>query len=228
MAWGYVAVGAASLIGGYMSSQGAQNAAQTQAQAGQAGIQTQQQMLASQQALQQPYVAGGNQALQQLLAGTAPGGQFTQPFKMQDSQAQQYATKSALDAMQNQMQVGGQGLSTNAIVGAGQTAANIGSQYEAQAYNQWLTSQQQQFGQLQNIAGMGQAAASGQAANIGQAGSNITSLQTGIGNAQAAGQVGSANAMSSGVNNVGQYLMLQQLMNRQPATQSSSPLTYTT
>jgi hypothetical protein len=206
---------AGAVVGGIISSQGAQGAADTQAQAGQAAIAGQERMLASQQALEAPYQQGGLQALQQLLQGTAPGGQFTTPFSMADSPAQQFATKQSLAAMQNQMAVGGQGLSSNALAGAGQLAGNIGSQYEAQAYNQWLANRQQQFGQLQNIAGMGQAAASGQAANIGQAGANIANLQTGIGNAQAAGQVGSANAMGGAVGSVGQYMMLQNLMNKQ-------------
>jgi hypothetical protein len=202
-----------SVAGGLISAQGARGAASTQAEAGAAAIAGQERMLASQQALQEPYRLGGLEALQQLLTGTAPGGQFTQPFKMEESQAQQFATKEALAAMQNQMQLGGQGLSTNAIVGAGKTAANIGSQFEQQAYNQWLTSQQQQFGQLQNLATMGQSAASGQAANIGQAGANISNLQTGIGNVQAAGQIGAANAYGGAASNVSQYLMLQNMLN---------------
>jgi hypothetical protein len=245
---------AGAVVGGYLSSQGSQNAANTQAQSGQAAIAGQQQMLASQQAIQQPYVAAGQTALQQLLAGTAPGGQFTQQFAMKDlptaspyvageSQAQQFATKEALAAMQSQMAVGGQGLSSNAIVGAGKLAGDIGSQYEQQGYNQWLQSNQTNFNQalagqqqaqsvfqmnqnnalnpLQNIASMGQASASGQAANVGSAGQNIANLQTGIGNAQAAGQVGSANALGGATSSVGQYMMLQNLMNNQSTTNTN-------
>jgi hypothetical protein len=226
MAWYAVGAGAVSLIGGYMQSNAAQSAADAQTQAGQAAIASQQQMLGQQQALEAPYQQGGLQALQQLLTGTAPGGQFTTPFTMADSPAQQYATKSALAGMQNQMAVGGQGLSSNAIAGAGQLAGNIGAQYQAQDYSQWLANRQQQFGQLQNIAGMGQAAASGQAANIGQAGSNISNLQTGIGNVQAAGQVGSANAVGGALNSASQYLMLQNMMNKQQ-TQGGGVSSYT-
>ena len=202
-----------SVVGGLISSDASQNAAATQAASGQAAIASQQQAAAQQQALLQPYNQGGMQALQQLLSGTAPGGQFATPFKMEDSQAQQYATKSALSAMQNQMAAGGQGLSTNAIVGAGQTAANIGSQYEQQAYNQWLTSQQQALDPLKYLSSLGQASAAGSAANIGNTAANVSNLQTGIGNAQAAGQVGAANAYSGAANNVSQYLLMQSMMN---------------
>lgn len=215
MAWGYVAVGAGTLIGGYLSSQGAQSAAQTQAQAGQAAIGTQRQMAASQQALQQPYISAGTQALQQIVEGTAPGGQFAKPFSMAESPAQQFVTKEALAAMQNQMQIGGQALSSNAISGAGKLAGDIASQYEGQAFNQWLATQQQQLAPLEFIASQGQAAASGQAANIGGAASNISGLQTGIGNVQAAGQIGAANAYSGAANTVSQYMMLQSLLSKQ-------------
>lgn len=211
MPW-VAAVGAA--VGGYLSSQGAQSAANTQAQAGQAAIAGQQAMLASQQEIQQPFVDTGLQALQQLLTGISPGGEFATPFRMEESPAQQFTTQRALDAMRNQMSMGGQSLSTNAIVGAGNLAADIGSQYEAQSFNQWLANRQQAIAPLQNIATLGQAAASGQAANIGQAGTNIANLQTGIGNSIAAGQAGSAQAYGNAVNNMGQFLMMQSLMNQ--------------
>lgn len=235
---------AGAVVGGLISAQGARSAADTQSQAGDRAIAGQQQMLASQQAIAQPYVDAGQTALQQLLLGTQPGGQFNQQFQMSDlpqaqpyvsgeSQAQQFATKEALAAMQNQMSVGGQGLSTNAIVGAGKLAGNIGAQYDQQGYNQWLQSNQLNFNQalaaqdqsanifqmnqnqayqpIQNLASMGQAAAAGQAANVGAAGTNIANLQTGIGNVQAAGQIGAANAYSGIANNVGQYYMYQNM-----------------
>jgi len=238
---------AAAIVGGALiASDASHSAANTQSASGQAAINSQQQALASQQAIQQPYVAAGQTALQQLQQGTQPGGQFTKQFAMKDlptaspyvageSQAQQFATKEALAAMQSQMAVGGQGLSSNAIVGAGKLAGDIGSQYEQQGYNQWLQSNQTNFNQalagqqqaqnvfqmnqnnainpLQNLASMGQASASGQAANVGNAGTNISNLQTGIGNAQAAGQIGSANALGGAATSAGQYMMLQNLMN---------------
>lgn len=214
MPWG-AAIGAIGMIGGgMMGSQGAADAAETQLNASLAAIRGQKEMLASQQAIQQPFVSAGLDALQQLLTGISPGGRFATPFKMEESQAQQFATSSALDAMRNQMSVGGQGLSTNAILGAGKLAGDIGSQFEAQSFNQWLANRQQEMAPFQNILSLGQAAASGQAANLGQAGANIANLQTGAGNAMAAGQVGQAQAMGGAVSNLGQFLMMQSLMNQ--------------
>jgi hypothetical protein len=202
------------IVGAVASASSAHDASVQQETMGNKAIAAQQQALTQQQAIQQPYVTAGQTALDRLVQGTAPGGEFAKPFSMADSPAQQYATKSALAGMQNQMAVGGQGLSSNAISGAGTLAANIGSQFENQAYNQWLTSQQQAMAPLQNIASMGQASASGQAANIGQSASNIGNLQTGIGNVQAAGTVAGGNAISGAANNASQYLMLQSLLGK--------------
>ncbi len=203
------------MIGSMISSGGAKDAANTQAQAGQAAMATQQQMLASQQALAEPFRAAGMTALDRLVQGTAKGGEFSTPFKMEESQAQQFATKEALAAMQNQMATGGQALSSNAISGAGKLAGDIGAKYESQAYNQWLTGRELEIAPLQNLATLGQASATGQAANIGQAGANISGLQADIGNVTAAGQIGAANAQAGAANNVSQYLMLQSILNKQ-------------
>lgn len=211
---------AVSVVGSYMSSEAAKSAAGTQAEAGRAAMSTQERMLAEQQAIQKPYVTAGQTALDQLVSGLAPGGQFATPFTMAESPAQQFATKEALAAMRDQMQVGGQNLSTNAIVGAGKLAGNIGAQYENQAFNQWLQSRQAQMQPLQNIAGLGQASASGSAANIGTAGTNVSNLQTGIGNVQAAGTVGGTAPYASTMSDIGSLLMAQGL---KPATNPTAP-----
>lgn len=240
-------VGGASILGGLFGAQGAQDAAATQVQAGREAIASQERTVAAQQELSKPYVSAGNVALQKLLEGTQPGGQFTKqfemkdlptitPFKAEESQAQNFATKAALAAMQNQMAVGGQGLSSNAIAGAGKLAADIGSQYEQQGFNQWLAANQNQFSQalagqqqaqnvfqmnqqnalapLEYLAGIGQAGAAGSTANIGATGANIANLQTGIGNAQAAGQVGTANAIGGAFGNIGQMYLLQSILGK--------------
>lgn len=210
-----------AIAGVYSASQqaeAAKSAAETQASAGRAAVAGQQQALTQQQALQEPFRTAGMTALDRLVQGTQPGGEFAKPFSMAESPAQQFATKEALAAMQSQMATGGQALSSNAIIGAGKLAGDIGAQYESQAFNQWLASQQQAMSPLEFLASQGQAAASGQAANVGGAASNISGLQTGIGNVQGAGQIGSANAMAGGISNVSQYLMMQNLLGKTPTT----------
>jgi hypothetical protein len=72
-----------------------------------------------------------------------------------------------------------------------------------QAYGIYQNNQGNQFNRLQGVAGLGQNAA----AMTGNAGSgyaqNASNTITGIGNANAAGQVGAANAWSQGISNIG-------------------------
>lgn len=148
-----------SVVGGYISSQGAQQAAETQAGAGGGAIASQERMLAEQRKLLEPFVNAGYAALERYMTGLQPGGEFAEPmrlgpelptfkpFKMEESEASKFATQKALDAMRSQMQLGGQALSTNAITGAGELAGNIGAQFEQQAFGQWLTGQQQEYAQ---------------------------------------------------------------------------------
>lgn len=214
---------AGSIVGGYLSSQGAKSAAQTQAQAALQAQQMQQQMLQQQLAAAQPWQQAGQTALGQLQAGLAPGGQFAQPFTLAQAQlspAQQAVQQQSLEAMRNQMQLGGQNLSTNAITGAGQLAGNIAGQYEQQAFNQWLQQQQQQMGGLQNLAGMGLQGTGLATGAMGTAGQNIAGLQVGMGNVLGAGQAAQANAMAQGIGGamtgVGQMYMLNSLLNPTP------------
>ena len=74
------------------------------------------------------------------------------------------------------------------------------------AYNIFGQNQSNQFNRLSSLSSSGQNAAAGQANAAQNYGQNAGNLITGIGNAQAAGQVGSANAWSSGLSNTGQTL----------------------
>ena len=247
-------MGGASIISGLLGADAASSAAETQAAAGQQAIAAQERALAEQRALMQPFVGAGTTALQRLVSGVGPGGEFAQPyqlgealpamgtFKAEETEAQRFARDQALAAMQEQMQRGGQALSSNAIIGAGDLAAKIGSQYEQQGFNQWLAQQQEaynrslggrqlalteqqaqrqaQLSPLEYLASLGQAGAAGQAANVGQAGANIAGLQTGIGNVQAAGQIGQAGALAGGIGNIGQMMYLKDLL--QPKTTSAT------
>jgi len=238
-----------SIVGSLLGADAASSAAETQAAAGQQAIGAQERALAEQRQLMQPFVGAGTTALQRLVSGTAAGGEFAQPyqlgealpalgtFKAEESEAQKFARDQALKAMQEQMQRGGQGLSTNAIVGAGDLAAKIGSQYEQQAFNQWLAQQQQQYERalqgrelalteqqaqrsaqlspLQYLASLGQAGAAGQASGIQQGASDIAQTMAGIGGVQAAGQLQQTGALTGGIGNIGQMMYLKDLL--QPA-----------
>jgi hypothetical protein len=75
---------------------------------------------------------------------------------------------------------------------------------------------------LQFLSGQGQAAAAGQAANVGNTAASNAALSTGAANAQAAGQIGSANAYTNAIGQgIGAYQM-NQLINRSAYSSPSS------
>jgi hypothetical protein len=90
-----------------------------------------------------------------------------------------------------------------------------GNAYQ-QAFNNFNTQRNSIFGNLRDIAGLGSNAAVGQGTISSNVGNSIGNTLTGIGNAQAAGQVGQANAINGGINN---YLGYNYLSNiGKPAT----------
>ena len=85
--------------------------------------------------------------------------------------------------------------------GLNQQVFNQLSQAQQQEFLNQLGSQGQDFGQRFDILGLGQASAAGTAAGGQQSANQIANLQTGIGNAQAAGGIGAANAQAQGQQN---------------------------
>ena len=105
------------------------------------------------------------------------------------------------------------------------------SGYQAQlaGYQTSMGAQQQAYNQMLAPAQLGESAATA-TGNTGTLGAvNIGNVMTGIGNAQAAGTVGSSNAITAGItgatNTSSQTLMLNQLMKALNIGGSSSPYT---
>jgi hypothetical protein len=74
------------------------------------------------------------------------------------------------------------------------------------AYNIYNTNQGNQFNRLNSMSTAGLSAAGGANQNNSQYGTNTSEILTGQGNATAAGQVGSANALTSGVSDIGKTI----------------------
>ena len=169
----------ASIYNANAQSQAAQNAADTQSEAAQAGIGEQRRQFDAVQQLLAPYVQAGTGSLkaQQDLAGlNGPGAQ-----------------QAAIDAIQNGPQFtslikqGENSILQNAAATGGVRGGNVqgalGS-FRPQILNQLIGDQYQR---LAGITGLGQASAAGQAA-AGQANANqISNLLTQQGQAQAGG-----------------------------------------
>lgn len=97
-----------------------------------------------QQQLRAPYTTLGQTAAQQYAAGIAPGGQFARPFSMQDAQntqAMRLAQQEAAAATEQSAASRGGLLSANTQEALQKRAAQIGAQYQNQAFNQYLQQQ---------------------------------------------------------------------------------------
>lgn len=205
-------IAATGAIGGaVISSDASKSAAQTQANAAQNSTNAQLSMFGQTQNNLAPYMGSGVNALNALNSGLGIGpnaggpvgyGSLTQPFsaaQYQQSPGYSFQMGQGVQAVQNSASAAGGiggGNTLKALTTFGQGLAN--SDYQ-QAYQNYVGQQQQQYGMLSGVANSGQNAAAnlgGLSAGVGQSvGNNIT----GAGAAQAAGTVGSANALSGGL-----------------------------
>ena len=233
--------GGMSLASGILGSNAAQSAANTQAgaanAASQASLQATQETNAQQLAMynqnvarQQPWVTQGQTAATQLSGLMAPGGQLTQNF-----------TPSQLNmspAYQFQLQQGEQQLQAGAaargLLGSGQNEKDI-NDYAQQsastayqnAFNNYNTNQTNLYNRLSNLSSLGQNAAAGVGNNGAQVANSMSNntmagtaaannYLTGAAAAGAAGQVGSANAISSAMGvGANTYMGIQNMNNVQ-------------
>lgn len=226
-AWAAGAAAIGGIASSVIGSNAASDAASTQAAASDKASQVQLDMFNRTKADEAPFVAAGGNALTQLMSGIGIGGNnptgqgpLNAPFTMdqfQHSPGYQFQQQEGQDAvLHNASRTGGvnSGNTLKALTSYGQGVAN---QDYWNAYNAYVNRQNQQFGQLQTVAGSGQNAAANLGALGTQVGSNVGNNIIGAGNASAAGQVGSANAISNGISNVtgglSQNYLLYSLLN---------------
>ena len=220
LAAGIGAIG--SIVGGLFGSSASKSAAQAQAQAAEVAAMVQENAItAQQQEIQQawnflaPYRGIGQQAAATLGSMTGVGGNpqtslLTAPFR--PTMAQLAATPGYQFTLQQ-----GELATQNALSGAqpgGAAAKSLVNYAEGlagttfqQQFQNYLAQNQQIYSMLSGQTGMGENAAAG-SGTIGQAGmsnivsslGNVGNLITGAGAAQAAGTIGSANAVLGGIN----------------------------
>lgn len=231
-------VAGAIVVGGVIGAVGSNMAASKQADAQKQAANTQQGMFNTINGQEQPFIQGGygaNTELQQLMglqggkdASGLGNGYLTHQFNAQDFQnnldpGYQWQKDQGAQALRNSDTPGVGALSGAALkdlMGFNQGMASTGYQ---NAFNRFTTQQNNIFGRLSGIAGMGQKAAS----NVGTAG---TSLGTGIAQAQA----GAGASYAGGINGAGRSLggsislagMMQANQNYPPPSYDSNvPLT---
>lgn len=211
MSWVAAAIGGASLIGGYLQSNAASDAASAQQRAAQQANDLQYRMFSEQRADQEPWRQAGIQAL-----GGLQNSDFQRDFTMSDFVADpgyNFRMNEGLKAIQASASArgGGGGGTLKSLMNYGQ---NMASQEYSNAYNRFNEDRTRRFNRLSSLAGIGQTANS-QVANAGQNYANQASSNIlGAGNAQAAGYVGQANAINNGMGQGMNTWMQYQMMNK--------------
>jgi hypothetical protein len=241
-----IAAGIGGLLGiggAVISSKGAKSAAETQAQAAADASSVQKEMFEENRADLAPWREAGELSLDRLqtllgLTGdtTAEGyGSLTTPYQsftppnMIDDPSYQFRLSEGLKGIERSAAAKTGTLSGAAVKDMARFNQDYASGEYANTWNRGLnawnanqanyyTGQANQFNRMQSLAGMGENAA-GQTANLGSATANqIGQNIIGAGNATAAGQVGSANAWSGTLGNLGSNLqnmiLLQQMLSK--------------
>jgi hypothetical protein len=218
MTWVATAVVGSAVIG----ASTARSAAKTQAASAAQASDVQQQQYEQTRADQAPYREAGYNALANLqrTAGNVPAAFKFGAGDYQADPGYAFRLTEGQKALDRQAAARGGLISGGALRAAQRYGQEMGSQEYGNAYNRALTSyntdvarENQLYNRQAGLAGIGQTATN----LVGQAGqnyaTNVGNLMTGAGAAQAAGQVGMANAITGGLGTYLNYSQNNALLN---------------
>jgi len=196
----------AVLVSGYMGSQAAGSAANTQAAASDRAAQLQNEQYNQTRTDLAPFRQSGLNALNTLTPLATNYKPFTYDTMTADP-GYAFRLSEGQRALDQSAAARGGLISGNALKAAARYGQDMGSQEYTNAFNRYQAERSAQLNPLQSLAGVGQTAAT----TIGSMGAsnaaNVGNLMTGGAAASAAGQVGQANAITSGL---GTYLNYNQ------------------
>jgi hypothetical protein len=221
-----------------MSASAAGNAADAQAQAANNASQLQWQQFQQMQQNLQPYMQLGTNSIPGLQSqlGKLGGMQFSfNPTEQQLEQTPgyQFTLQQGLKGVDNAASAKGLNLSGAQMKGIGQYTTGLADQTYQQQYQNALQNfqanygvQSDQYNRLSGLVGLGQNSAAG-VGNAGlQTANTAGNFLTSGANAQAAGMIGSANAINGGLGSAAQGGLLYSLLQNQ--TGGASPTIYGT
>jgi hypothetical protein len=219
-------VGAAAIgaVGSSVAANASKSAANTQAQAAEDAAHLQNDQWNQTQANLQPYMDLGSSYINPLkdaLSNPMLTQQFSAPTAAQAQQTPgyQFTQTQGLKAVQNSAAARGLGVSGAAMKGAASYATGLADSTYNDVFNRALTtfntnysSAANNVNRLQSVVASGQNAAATNGSLGAAAVGNIGNTLTSGANAQAAGTIGSANAISSGLNGIGSNALTYGLM----------------
>jgi hypothetical protein len=212
------AVAGATLVSGYMGSQAAGKAANTQAAASDRAAQLSNEQFQQTRQDQMPWLQAGARALNKL-----EGAVDYTPFSynaMTADPGYAFRLSEGQKALDRTAAARGGLISGSALKAAERYGQDMGSQEYTNAFNRYQQERAAKLQPLQSLAGVGQSTA----ANLGSAGAaNANAMGnylTGGAAAQAAGTVGQANAINQGLSTYLNYSQGNSLLNALNRTRS--------
>ena len=208
-------IGAVSSIGGgLMASSAAKKASKVQVAASEKADASNERMLERQIGLQEPFRQGGltaqNEIMQLLGIGgdkaAAGYGSLGRSFGMSDFEQDpgyQFRVDEGIKALDRSAAARGMLQSGSTLKGITRFGQREGSQEYQNAFNRFQIERAGKLNPLQSLMGSGQSATNVMTGNVGQAGQNEMSNAYNAGQARASGYIGSANALSNALGQVG-------------------------
>ena len=212
-----------AVIGGVASNMAAGKAADAQENAANRASETSNAQFQQSRQDAMPWHDAGVAALGDLSRGTAEGGEFNHTFGLSDftkDPGYQFRFDEGQRGVESSAAARGGLLNGGTLKALTRYGQGFASNEYGNAYNRFNNDQTTRFNRLSSIAGIGQTATR-DIANMGtQNAQYIGNNQMQVGNAQAAGYVGGANAINNGVQTLGNWYMQRQYMN--PSTSATS------
>jgi hypothetical protein len=209
--WVAGAVVVGSVASGYMQSQAAGRAADQYGAQAERGLQYNQEMFNKINEQNAPYRATGERGAN-LYNQLADTGYLTAQPSMDDMTRlmpnYQFGLQQGMGQLNSQMNAAGGLISGNAIQGAQQFAQGYAGNALTDAFNQFQVNRSNVVSNVNALTGVGQNANATTATAASGATANASNLLSSIGNAQAAGTMGQANAYAGALNNISNYAML--------------------
>jgi hypothetical protein len=147
--------------------------------------------------------------------GRYASAEFT-PAQFQADPGYAFRVSEGMKALDRTAAARGGLISGAALRGATRYGQEMGSQEYQNAFNRYQTARTNTLNPYASLAGVAQSSANTLGSAAGQLGGQIGSNIIGAGNAMAAGQVGSANAIAQGVGQGINFYQGQQYLNRLP------------
>lgn len=133
----------------------------------------------------------------------------------QNSDAEKFALSQGLGAINNSNASKSGTLNSNALNQQTQFAEQTAAQFQNQAFQQYMSQQNMELGATESLAGTGLSAATSSA-------DSSANLNVGAANAQAAGTIGQANAITGAISQVGNAFTTPRIGTTSPNTMGST------